>query len=170
MRGVACSILAAGAVLLLPGFTTPWAANTTSERITYATSQGPFCGRCESLKVVAAVDGRVSVERGHWAGRYKVWRVSRQMFRVLPEQVALFRERLAPYRPAGSVRMNELAQCNTLTDDLPEVSVTWSGPDRDDHLTFAFGCDFDTRVSMREALRDAPAALGLQSPLMPPKI
>jgi len=153
----------------LAGCATPRTTATQSEFITYTTRQGPFCGRCDSLKVEVAVDGRVSVERGHWAGRYKDWRVSRRTFRVPPEQAVLFHQRLAPYRPAGSDRLNELGSCKTLTEDLPEVSVSWSGPGRDDRLDFAFGCDFDTRAPIREALRDAPAILGLQSPLMPPK-
>lgn len=83
--------------------------------------------------------------------------MSKQTFRAPPEQAVLFHQHLAPYRPAGSVRLNERGRCKTLTEDLSEVSVSWSGPGRDDRLAFAFGCDFDTRASRRFEMRLRPS-------------
>jgi len=135
------------------------------ERILYVTHSSPFCGRCDSLKLMVSQDGHISVERGHWAGRYADWRLRKQSLRVPPEQVALFRQRLAPYRPTGTDRFDGPPHCATLTDDLPGISVTWSDVEREDYLWFEFGCDVETHAAMWKALRDAPALLGVQSPL-----
>lgn len=142
---------------------------STGELIVYETVPGPFCGRCDSMKLTVTADGLVSVERGHWAGRYKDWRVSKQTLRATPAQAALFRSRLAPYRPSGSVHFNGPPHCKLLTSDLPEVSISWSQPGQMDRLTFDFGCDTNAMTAMREALRDAPTALGVESPLMIPR-
>lgn len=137
----------------------------TGERILYETRSGPFCGRCDSLKLTVSQDGQISVERGHWAGHYADWRIRKQSLRVPPEQTALFRQSLAPYRPTGTDRLDGPPHCATLTDDLPGISVTWYEVEREDHLWFDFACDAETHAAMWTALRDAPALVGVLSPL-----
>lgn len=46
--------------------------------ITYETSPGPFCGRCDTLKLTVASDGRVWIEHGWWAGAYSDWTINRR--------------------------------------------------------------------------------------------
>lgn len=167
MRAIASAFCLLGIVALLSGCASSREPQRASEdRILYATSPGPFCGRCDSLKLTVWPDGRVSVERGHWAGRYTDWRVSRKSLKATPEQAALFRQLLAPYRPAGAVRFDGPPHCATLTDDLPGVGVTWLEARREDHLEFSFGCDTETRSLVVEVLRGAPALLGVESPLV----
>jgi hypothetical protein len=151
------------AALTLAGCATI-ASPPSEELITYETHPPPFCGKCDTIRVVAASDGRVRVERGHWAGLYRDWRIVRQDVRVTPEQFARFRETLAPYRPQDELRLNDQPPCKTFTPDLGEVSVSWRGRGADARMAFNRGCERETRSAMAQALQAAPSALGLQTP------
>lgn len=136
------------------------APRLVGESITYKTSPGPFCGRCDTILIVAGSDGQVRIEEGYWAGRYRDWRTKRRTIRVSTEQFGRFREVLAPYRPAGDLILNDRPACQTLVPDSDEVDVTWRGDDIS-RLKFYFGCDVETRSAMAGALREAPSTLGL---------
>lgn len=130
------------------------------ETITYKTSSGPFCGRCDAITIVADSGGRVRIEEGHWAGRYRDWRTKRRTIQVSAEQIVRFRETLAPWRPAGELILAGPA-CQTYVPDADEIDVTWHGGGDDARLHYDFGCDAKARSEMAKALRAAPAALGL---------
>src|SRR5690242_3425587 len=113
----AASLLLAGCASIQPE-----RADALGERIVYETSPEPFCGRCETLKLAVWSDGHATIERGRWAGRYSAWTVRRQSLQVSPEQITQFRERLAPYRPIGSAEFRETPDCETYTNDLPQIT------------------------------------------------
>ena len=140
------------------------ARSEPGELITYETQPAPFCGRCDTIKLEASSDGRVRIERGHWAGRYRDWRIVRKTVRVTPEQFASFREALAPYRPDGELRLNDELPCKTLNTDQGGASVSWRGGGADAHLAYNRGCDGEARAAMVKALEVAPSSLGLQTP------
>lgn len=129
------------------------------------TSVGPFCGRCETVKFTIAPSGRTSVERGHWAGSYRSWRIERSRLQVSPDRYAALRDSLGGYRPSGTLQRNSSTNCATFTEDLPEVLVTWHAADHHDQLRFGFGCEKDQTAMMREALRNAPSFVGVRGVL-----
>lgn len=157
-----------GAAMLISGCA-PASALTgraATNVIVYETaSMGPFCGACDSLKLTASEDGRVLVERGRFAEPGRRWRVTKTWARLTPDQFALFRSRLAEFRPTGSLVLDGPPNCRTWVSDSPEIRVIWREQGRADELTFSFGCDVATRSVMRETLRALPAELGFSSPL-----
>ncbi len=134
--------------------------------ITYEiTSQGPFCfSGCEFIKFIALPSGEVRLERSSTDGKRDI-RTERRVLHVRPDQLAAFRARLEPLRPTGTLRRNGSDSCRSFTDDLAELTVTWSGPHGGDQLLFGFGCDLEESASVRDALREAPSLIDIRSPL-----
>ncbi|PXA93024.1 hypothetical protein DMC47_23000 [Nostoc sp. 3335mG] len=130
--------------------------------ISYETESGPFCGRCDSTKFSVGSDGRVWIEQGHWAGHYKQWTVYRRMVRVGPERADAFRRALEPYRPDGTLALNEQPPCKELWTDMGGISVSWIEGGKTSRLSYNFGCDPDVHAHMRAALAGAPATLGIK--------
>src|SRR5262245_20061763 len=93
-------LLDVAAIFVVAACTTPMPippppADLPGETVVFeARSGGPMCGRCETLKIVAASDGRVWVERGWAAGEQ--WRRTRELLTVTPERLAAFGALLAP--------------------------------------------------------------------------
>jgi hypothetical protein len=129
--------------------------------IIYQTMPGPWCGRCDTLKITAAEDGRAWVERGWWAGRYEDWRVKRELLTVTPEQLADFRALLDQHRPNGELWLRDPPECRVFYTDDEERSVSWRRADGEDKLWYNFGCDPETRSALRNDLEAAPGALGV---------
>ena len=156
------------ASLLLPVSgcaTIPKAPPTPAEQfITYETEPPPFCGRCDTIKIVASSDGFVRTERGHWAGSYQDWRIKRQTLQVTPEQFTRFREVLAPFRPERELLLDDRLPCMTFDPDQGGVSVLWHGAGGDARLTFNRGCEWGARTALVQALEAAPSILGLKTP------
>jgi hypothetical protein len=137
------------------------------ELISYETSPGPFCGRCDSIKLTAVSDGRVWIEHGRWYGDYTDWRVARRRVKVSPDQFAQFRQQLVAYRPAGDLALDGRESCAAFYTDMSEVTVAWRGGGADASLRFNYGCDPEARAEMAAALAAAPKALGVRNLRIP---
>ena len=128
------------------------------ERISYETQPPPFCGRCDSTIIMASANGRLVIETGHWAGRYRDWRRQRSVRQITPAQFEDFKRRLEPYRPAkGDVQGD--TGCTHFITDNDGVLVKWSGAGEPRIYLFDFGC-LDEKVR-NQIVRTAPAALGV---------
>ena len=125
-------------------------------------SQGPFCGRCETLKITASSTGQVWIERGYWAGEYSIWQVRRRRVRVAPARFAKLRDHLRPHRPQGELLLDRPETCSFFEDDLGGVRVEWRGGGVDSRLRYNYGCDGDTRRALADALRTALRPLGIR--------
>jgi hypothetical protein len=137
------------------------------ELITLENESGPFCGRCDTVKITALSDGRVWIEHGYWAGRYRDWRVERRLEQVPRENFERFREHLRPYRPSGELLLQGKPACDTFWSDVDGVRVTWRGTTGNDKLVLNFGCDPEKMRAMAEALRAASGALGIRTLQLP---
>jgi hypothetical protein len=133
------------------------------ELVTYETRPGPFCGRCDTLKISAASNGRVLIEQGYWAGDYRDWRVVRRSLRVKRAQFARFRSHLAPYRPVGEHWLRDQEGCTPFMTDMPEILVSWRGSGADGRLWFNLGCDPEKWAPLARALTTAPTHLGIRN-------
>lgn len=156
---------AAGCTSVPPAPTVPPAAG--DELIIIRNEPGPFCGRCDSVKVVALSDGRVWVEHGYWAGKYRNWRVERRLEQASPQSFARFREHLIPFRPHGQLVLDDKPPCETFWHDVDGVRVEWRDSNGADTLIFNFGCDPKTKQAMAAALKAAPDLLGIDSLKIP---
>ena len=128
------------------------------EQISFRPQSPPFCGRCETTNLVVSADGRMVIERGHWAGNYRNWQRRRKVRQVAPGQFAAFKGILEPYKPQRGTEPSETVCLNYMTDN-DGVIVEWIGHDGHRARVFDFGC-LDDRA-MNEAVRSAPKALGL---------
>ncbi|MGV9010781.1 hypothetical protein [Brevundimonas sp.] len=145
--------------------TIPGVSAADQLEIVYETSPGPFCGRCETLKISVSPEGRVWTETGKWAGDHKDWHRERLELSVSPEQVRNFRTQLQSLRPDGEMRLvGGESTCESHMTDQPMVRVTWRDSNQTDNLDFDWGCDHDYRRAEREILWRAPEALGLLNP------
>lgn len=130
-------------------------------------SSGPFCGRCDHLKITALSNGRVWIEQGYWAGFYRDWRVKRRLVQTSPERFADFREALRPHRPKGQLALNGMPPCKTFMHDTSGVRVEWKDDTGSDELILVFGCDRETTRTMADAIIAAPGLLGIVALKMP---
>ncbi len=137
---------------------TPGPGGDVIERISYRPEPGPFCGRCETTQFTVRADGEVRIETGYWAGSYRDWRRQRTVKRVTAAQFAEFKRRLAPYKLPHDVMQGEVG-CRDFISDNDGAMVEWSDGAVRVTRVFDFGC-LDDRT-MNEAVRGAPAALGL---------
>jgi len=135
--------------------------------ITIESEPGPFCGRCDTVKIRALSDGQIWIEHGYWAGHYRDWRVERRHIHGSPERFAHFRGALLPYRPSGTLSLREKPPCETLWNDADGARVEWKDAGRTDKLLLNFGCDPETRKAMADAVRAAPDLLGIARLKMP---
>lgn len=122
---------------------------------------GPFCGRCDNVRITALSDGRVWIEHGFWQGKYRNWRVERRLVQTTPERFASFREALSPYRPKGELSLQDKPPCHTFWFDVDGVRVEWQDASGTDRLLLNFGCDPESNRAMADALRAAPDLLGI---------
>jgi hypothetical protein len=130
--------------------------------ISYETESGPFCGRCDGTKLTVASDGRVWIEHGYWAGRYRDWTIERRQVKVSPEQFAAFQQRLEPYRPEGTLELNDQPQCEEFWTDMAGVRVSWRDGGKESRLLYNFGCNPTANAAMRDAINAAPSALNIK--------
>ena len=146
----------------------PPPADLPGEVIVYAPSYGPFCFGCVSMTLTVAEDGRVWIEREQdisakratHAENEPVWRTTRELITVTPEQLSAFRNRLAPYRPAGR-RILGNDDCSVMFTDMPGTTVSWRSAGATDELIYDFGCDPEKWSTMRDDLKAAPSLLGI---------
>lgn len=137
------------------------------ELITIENEPGPFCGRCDTMKVTASSDGRVWIEHGYWAGHYTDWTKERRLERVPISNFLRFRDQLARYRPRGVLALNQKPPCETFWNDIDGARVEWRDSNRDDKLFLNFGCDPDGKRIIAETVRAAPDLLGISTLKMP---
>jgi hypothetical protein len=142
-------------------------SSTSDELIVMENDPGPFCGRCDTVKLTVSSDGRAWIEHGYWAGNYRDRRVERRLEHVLPANLARFREHLRPYRPRGEISLQEKPACDVLWYDVDGVRVEWRDANRTDRLILNFGCDPAVHRRLAEALRVAPDLLGIPTLKMP---
>jgi hypothetical protein len=135
------------------------AAPADTEWLSIETSPGPFCGRCDTTKIIVAYDGRAWIEQGHWAGSYKNWRVVRREAQVEAEALASFRARLEAVRPDGVLALIDTPPCEEYWEDNSEVIVVWHDQRGESRLHYNFGCDPETRRDLRLTLRASPGDL-----------
>jgi hypothetical protein len=140
---------------------------TGGQLITVENEPGPFCGRCDTVKVTALSDGRVWIEHSYWAGHYTDWTVERQRERVPVENFARFRDQLSRYRPRGVLALNDKPPCDTFWNDIDGVRVEWRDGANSDKLFLNFGCDPQGKRAMVEAVKSAPGLLGISTLKMP---
>ncbi|WP_428682572.1 hypothetical protein [Sphingopyxis sp.] len=119
------------------------------------------------VKITAVSDGRVWIEHGYRTGKYRGWRLERQLEYVTPDKFARFVQALRPYRPKGELSLQDRPACQALWNDMDGVRVAWIDANGTDKLIFNFGCDTDSNRKMADALRAAPDLLGLASLKMP---
>lgn len=113
-------------------------------------------GRCPVLTVEVSSDGKAMFE-----GRAHTAVTGRRDFTVTPAQFADYRQRLAPFRPAGE-RLLDAAHCpGPVATDMPSIDVTWSGVGRPDRLVLYLGCDPDKNADLFDVVGRAPEALGI---------
>jgi hypothetical protein len=108
-----------------------------------------------------ANDGRVWIEQGHWAGEYRNWRSTRQEAQVSAENLSRFRARLDEYRPQGELILADQPPCATFDTDNSGVHIAWRDEQGLDRLDYNFGCEWEARRAMAEALKAAPALLSI---------
>jgi hypothetical protein len=159
------------AIALVPACATiprvPAQMENGTELISLETSPGPFCGRCDSVKITALSDGRVWIEQGHWAGDYTDWRTTKRFETVSVEAFSRFRAALQAYRPHGKAIFVDQRNCTVLMADLDQIDVKWRDMESEDQLVFNFGCDPQSRHAIADALRNAPGELGILRLEMP---
>lgn len=137
------------------------------ELITLENEPGPFCGRCDSVKLTALSDGRVWIEHSYWAGRYQDWTTERKLVRVPTASFQRFRDHLSRYRPHGVLALNQKPPCATFWNDVDGARVAWLDRTGQDKLFLNFGCDPEAKKAEIEALKSAPALLGISTLRMP---
>ena len=142
-------------------------SGVSDQLITLENEPGPFCGRCDNVKITALSDGRVWMEHGYWAGNYRDWRVERRLEQVLPERFARFREALRPYRPKGELALQDKPPCKTFQPDVGGARVEWKDATGEDKLILNFGCDPEGKRAMADSVRAAPDLLGIAALKMP---
>lgn len=135
--------------------------------ITIENEPGPFCGRCDSIKVIGMDDGRVWIKHSYWAGRYTDWTTEWDMKRIAPENFAKFREKIRPYRPRGQRELQDKPPCTEFWTDMDGVRVEWRDASGNDNLILNFGCDHEANGTMANALRAAPSLLGIKGLKLP---
>jgi hypothetical protein len=148
------ALFASSMALLLAGCASPGLAefrSDASEWIAFDEQPPPFCGRCDCTRLVALGDGRVLIERGHWEGNYKDWRVSRRFVQVSSEQYDRFRETLAPYKPVRNTVPD--ADCAAYLTDQDGATVVWLDDGIEVSRVFDFGCLDDRQ--MNDAIRQS---------------
>ncbi len=128
---------------------------------------GPFCGRCDNVKIIASSDGRVWIEHGYWLRRYSDWTVERSLRHVSVMAFAQFRDKLGPFRPHGTALLNDQPQCTELSSDFDGAEVHWLDATDSSRLVFDFSCDPKAREAMANAIREAPKLLGIGGLKMP---
>jgi len=135
------------------------------EVITYESSPGPFtCGSpsCAHHKIVVASDGRLAIEASRWDRATEGLRSSRWTARLSPGQVAPFWKRLAPYRPAKELLLDDGLSCRDFASDSGEVRITWQSAAATSRLVYNFGCEAAERREMAKALHTAPSLIPLR--------
>lgn len=160
----AFSLALSGCANLRPPPTHPM---PNGELISVENQPGPFCGRCDSVKVTVLSNGRVWTEHGYWAGRYTDWTIERRLRRVSLATFLRFADRLRPFRPHGQLSLNEQPQCARLASDFDGAQVQWRDRAGSDKLILDFSCDPQVRQAMAVAIRDAPELLGFRGLRMP---
>jgi len=148
---IALLMLAAGCATPSGNGATPRSAET----IRYETA--PCFGACPVYAVTLSPDGTARFE-----GKRFTVATGEHAFTVTPDQLADFRRRLAPYRPAGGERRIAPgeADCGPAMTDQPSVSVSWQGGGAPPvSLSLYYGCAAPALKAMKAALRAAPDAL-----------
>lgn len=143
-----------------------------TESISLWNEPGPFCGRCDSVKVTAYSDGRALIEHSYWAEPdckgldcdLVTLRYPRQ---ITSEQFRRFRDHMQPFRPNGWAIFQDKPSCRTFFYDVDGVRVQWRGAGPDGELVFNFGCDPQERRDTAKGLREAPGKLGIPKLSMP---
>jgi hypothetical protein len=77
------------------------------------------------------------------------------------EALTNFRARLADYRPTGELRLEDQPPCEAFATDDMGVTITWRDARGEDRLAYNFGCDWETRRVMANALTTAPLLLNV---------
>jgi hypothetical protein len=139
------------------------AAPADAEWVSLETYPGPFCGRCDTTKIIVAYDGRAWIEQGHWAGNYRNWRVRRREVRIDQGALVQFRARLEAVRPAGALDLISDQQCETYASDSSGVIVVWNDQRGASRLHYDFGCDTAARRELRQAVTEAPGVLQIEN-------
>lgn len=150
------ALFALSVALLPAGCASPGLAefrSGESEWIAFEEQPPPFCGRCDSTQLVALSSGRVLIERGHWEGNYRDWRVSRHTVQLSSDQIARFRATLAPYKPMRDTVPD--ADCADYITDQDGAVVTWREDGIEVRRVFDFGCLDDRQMNdaVRQSIR-----------------
>ena len=148
------ALFATSMALLLVGCANPGLEefrSGESDWIAFDEQPHPFCGRCDSTRLVALSSGRVLIERGHWEGNYRDWRVSRRTVQLSSDQLARFRATLAPYKPLRDTAPD--ADCAGYITDQDGAVVTWLEDGNEVRRVFDFGCLGDRQ--MNDAVRQS---------------
>jgi hypothetical protein len=138
------------------------------ERITIEYDPGPFCGSCDTLKIIASSDGRAIWEHGYWRGKYSDWTEERHRLPFSPVQFEKLQAMLMPYRPSGEKwfraggNRNEEPTCEETYTDAPERRILWESTARKDLLWVDLGCDPDKNARLFEMLQSIPSMMGLK--------
>ena len=130
------------------------------EVLVYETEAAFMCGRCDSLKFSLAADGRMWIERGHWAPGRTVWLRDRRFEQVSPETAAQVLALVAPYRPAVDAPEHSAA-CEERFPDQGGVHLSWRSGGSGKTIRYS-GCDPAQNEVLRQRLNDIPGLLGVK--------
>ena len=134
------------------------------EWVSYESSPGPFCGKCETTKIIAAYDHRVWIERGYWAGDYEDWRISRTEPKASQKNLISFRNHLAQFRPNENRIIGiESPLCDDFFSDSNSLRITWHDKKGSVYLIYDFGCQGEDAHTLADALKAAPSLLNIDS-------
>lgn len=131
-----------------------------SDWVSLSTYGGPFCGRCDTTKIIVHYDGSILVEQGRWLFGQRYWHTKRRALVVDKSQVSDFRTRLERNRPQGVLDLGDPEQCDEYLFDVSGMRVSWSDEVGDDELNAYFGC---YRQSLPNFSGDLKASLGTLS-------
>ena len=139
----------------------------TTEFISFETSPGPFCGKCNTTKLKVSYTGLAVIEQGYWRGDYDDWQVERKKVQVSAEALKNFQQHLEPFRPSGELYLDDTPPCDSFWTDNPEVTIVWQDAQAYSLLRYNFGCDREKRSDLAEALKEAPKLLEIPNMNIP---
>ena len=138
----------------------PISPATETDWVSLDTYGGPFCGRCDTTKIIVHYDGSVFIEQGRWLLGQRFWHTKRRAAELDESQVSNFLTHLQRYRPQGVLDLGDPEHCDEYLFDVSGMRVSWSDEFGDDELNAYFGC---YRQSLPNFAGDLKASLGTLS-------
>jgi len=124
-----------------------------SDWVSLDTYSGPFCGRCDTTKIIVHHNGLILIERGNWTLGQRFWRTKRRTVRLDENHVTDFLTYLQSFRPKGSLDLSDPEECDEYMSDVSGMRIKWSDELREDELDAYFGCHRKSVPTFNQDLR-----------------